>query len=315
MLAGASLEREGFVDQSHLLEAAKLEMRYALSQGIIGEHPTLENTNLTLKCWFLFSGSPVFAGCTSDLREFWGSIIDIAAKGYAAVSVVDVLKDPGSQAKAWEWAKGVPGEFVDGEVPMANNFFLTPMFGGGDEGPDSDEETPDRDDGTADQLTGDRGDAGGAPAGGRSIVGSQESVVAKVACVVAKLSAVAALDVDEPFKQVPPILKVVRDCLRSWDNGESVEFDPAFTDDFEYEADKVWEALEALASREKMDVYMKKVKKEWQAPEEPDEGGSWREEANDDDEPDLPTVSAFGCLLFFAYCFRSLCHFFLVKKI
>lgn len=50
MLGGASLEREGFVEQGHLLEAAKLEMRYALSQGIIREHPTLEDTYLTLKC-------------------------------------------------------------------------------------------------------------------------------------------------------------------------------------------------------------------------------------------------------------------------
>lgn len=283
MLAGASLQREGFVEQAHLLEAAKLEMRHALSQGIIGQHSTLENTFLTLKCWFLFSGSPVFAGCTSDRKEFWGSIIDIAVKGHAAVSVVDVLKDPGSQAKAWEWAKGILGEFDDGDVPM-----------GGDEGPDGNEEISDTDDGTSDQLTGDTKDAGRAPAGGRLIVCSQESVAVKVACVAAKLSAIVTLGGDEAHRQWGSMVQVIRDCLRSWGYGGSVEFEPVLTDDFKYEAGAVWEAFEVLAFRNKMSVYSRRIGKELQAPQEPDEGdGSWREEEIDDDEPGLPTVSAY----------------------
>lgn len=292
MLAGASIKGEGFVEQDHLREAAKLEMRYALSQGIIPHNPTLEQTYLTLKCWFLFSGSPEFAGCAPDPKKFWGDIVDIAVRGHAAVSIVDVFKDCESRAKAWEWAKGILGEFVDGEVPMADNFFLRPMFGGGNEGSDSDEGTSDRDEGTDDQLTGDTGGASGAPVQGRSIVCSQESVDVKVACVVAKLSAVDnTLDRDESVKRGQ---EEITECLRSWHNGEGVEFDPVSTDGFEYEADTVWKAFEVIAFREKAGAYASNVKKKWQVPEEPDEGDvSWRREMNDDDEPGLPTVSAF----------------------
>lgn len=297
MLASGTPERELFVEQGHLREASKLEMRYALSQGIIEKTPTLEDTYLTLKCLFLFSASPEFAGCTDNREEFWGDVIDVAVRGHAAVSVVDVFEDPGSRMRAWEWATGILKEFVDVEVPMADHFFLPPMFRRGRDGPGSDEGGSDSDTGAdidwgqaADPPT---RDVGGVPVQSRLTVHAHDSVAAKVACVVAKLSAIVTAGGDEPHKQVGRMIQYIRECSRSWDRNEVVEYEPVPTDGFKYEADAVWEAFEVFASRNRMGAYADKVKKHLQVPQEPDEGDSWRQEVDDDDEPDLPTVSGF----------------------
>ena len=323
MLAGSSLESEGFVEQDDLLKAAKLEMRYALSQGIIGKDPTLEDTYLTLKCWFLFSASPEFAGCTDNPKELWGDLIDIAIQGHAAVSVIDVLKDPESQVRAWEWAKRILRDFVDGEVPIAKHFFLKPMFRRADQSAgdatntgdalflrgDWDEGGSDSDEGAcvdSDQRGGDRdeGESDGGEGKGKGpvqsglTVCSGESVAAKVACVIAKLRAIVTSGGDEPHKQVGLMLDAIRECLRSWERHGTVEYEPVPTDGFEYDVGAVWETFELFAFRPKMNEYAKKVERYLQAPDAPDEGDdSWRQEHCDDDEPDLPTVSVFVLLI------------------
>eukprot|EP00903_Cladosiphon_okamuranus_P022612 g20807.t1 len=269
MLASATAEGERFVEQGDLREAAKLEMRYALSQGIIEKKPTLEDTYLTLKCWFLFSASPEFAGCTLTLNreEFWGDVVDIAVRGHAAVSVVDVFKDSGHQLIACEWAKGILQELVNVDVPMAAHFFLKPMFGCDDEGPGSEEGGVDISKATGADVAWPEICVDGPPIQSRITVRAHDSVAAKVACVVAKLS--VTTDGDEPYENVDLMIEVIRECLRSWDRKCVVEYEPVPADGPEYDADLVWKAFELFASHSKMRAYANKVKKSWQVPEEP----------------------------------------------
>ena len=116
-----------------------------------------------------------------------------------------------------------------------------------------------------------------------------ESVTAKVACVVAKLRTIASSGRDEPDERVNLMLEAIRECVSSWNRNNAVEYQPVPTDGFEYEAHTLWEMFVLFGTRE-MGTYANNVKRKWQAPTEKDDN-SWRREEENDDEPDLPTVS------------------------
>eukprot|EP00903_Cladosiphon_okamuranus_P022544 g20739.t1 len=258
--------------------------------GVLAGATTEGEGFVVFVCLDTDSASPEFAGCTLNRQEFWGDVVDIAVRGHAAVSVVDVFEDPVSQGRAWQWAKGILQELVDIDVPMAGHFFLRPMFGCGDEGPGSERWGSDSDKGTGADVAWPNRYVGGPPIQSRLTVNAHDSVAAKVACVVAKLSAIVTACGDEPHENVDPMIQAIGECLRSWDRNQVVEYEPVPADGLEHDADTVREAFEMFACRGKMVAYAKKVKKSSQEPEEPDEGDSWRQETDDDDEPDLPTV-------------------------
>eukprot|EP00903_Cladosiphon_okamuranus_P016324 g15054.t1 len=129
MLMEASLRGEGFHTPEDVAEAARLEMQHAFGQGILSRELSLENAHLTLKALFLYARSPGSERWAND-REFWGGVVDIAARSDAGLCLIDVFRDDSDAHRAYKWMKPT---HVDQTLPMANRIFVTPMFANEDE--------------------------------------------------------------------------------------------------------------------------------------------------------------------------------------
>lgn len=142
-LVASTVEAEGFKTEEDVESAVLGEFRYAFGQGIIDKAPLVqENAYLTLKALFLYIHSVTSVKETfATNKEFWGRVIDIAARSDAGLAVEEVFENENDLNAALGWM-GERLKLIDTTAPMAQHFFVPPMFQhdvgsvGGDNGDD-----------------------------------------------------------------------------------------------------------------------------------------------------------------------------------